>query len=336
MVKKIALFFVKTILPIFLGIYLFWFFFDNMKEDEIDLFYLTMKEADYFWIILSLVLGFAAFVSRAYRWKYLLEPMGYKSKSINRFHATMIGYLVNLTIPRAGEASRAAMLYRSDGVPFTKSFGTIITERIIDLSILGSFTLFTLIWASDDFYDIKNQMEMKFGSNNSNEMSWLGICFIVLLSFLIGLLITNKKFRNRIISVVKDLSSGVLSIFKTKKPIPFIAHTIFIWSCYVVMFMLPFYSLETTAELPVKCMFIGFIAGAIGMTFTNSGVGSYPILVGMVVAFYLNRDNNTDATAIGNALGLLIWASQTFVMAFLGLFSLVLLPKNYSKENKLS
>ena len=126
-------------------------FFDNMKEDEIDLFYLTMKEADYFWIVLSLVLGFAAFVSRAYRWKCLLEPMGYKSKSINRFHATMIGYLVNLTIPRAGEASRAAMLYRSDGVPFTKSFGTIITERIIDLSILGSFTLFTLIWASDDF-----------------------------------------------------------------------------------------------------------------------------------------------------------------------------------------
>ena len=39
MIKKIVLFFVKTILPIFLGIYLFWFFFDNMKEDEIDLFF---------------------------------------------------------------------------------------------------------------------------------------------------------------------------------------------------------------------------------------------------------------------------------------------------------
>ena len=63
MLKKIVLFFVKTILPIFLGIYLFWYFFDNMKEDEINLFYLTMKEADYFWIILSLILGFAAFVA---------------------------------------------------------------------------------------------------------------------------------------------------------------------------------------------------------------------------------------------------------------------------------
>ncbi len=97
--------------------------------------------------------------------------------------------------------------------------------------------------------------------------------------------------------------------------------------------MLPFYSFEQTKDLPTQCMFIAFVAGAIGMTFTNSGVGSYPILVGLVVTFYLNREQIEDSKAIGNALGLLIWASQTFVMAILGLFSLVLLPNNYSKKD---
>ncbi len=333
MAKKFVLYFVKTILPILLGIYLFWYFFDSMEQKELDLFYESMKEADYLWIIISLILGFGAFVSRAIRWKYMLEPLGYQSKGMNRYHAIMIGYLVNLTIPRAGEASRAAMLYRSDGIPFTKSFGTIITERIIDLAILGSFTLFTIFWASEDFYQIKTQMENAFGNKDKGSTNWFLIGTILLFLSFIVILYVNKKIRNKIIALCKEVLAGLISVLKTKNPSAFIFHTLFIWTCYVVMFMLPFYSFDQTQHLPVQCMFIAFIAGAIGMTFTNSGVGSYPILVGLVVAFYLNRENIADSKAIGNALGLLIWASQTFVMAVLGLFSLVLLPKNYSKKN---
>ena len=333
MTKKVVLFFVKTILPILLGIYLFWYFFDSMEQKELDLFYASMKEAEYSWIIVSLILGFGAFVSRAMRWKYMLEPLGYPSKRMNRYHAIMIGYLVNLTIPRAGEASRAAMLYRSDGIPFAKSFGTIITERIIDLAILGSFTLFTIFWAYDDFFLIKTQMQNVFGTEKTEGPNWFLIGFIILCLTFCMVLYLKKQWRNKIIALCKEVLVGLISIFKTKNPSAFILHTIFIWSCYVVMFMLPFYSFEQTKDLPTQCMFIAFVAGAIGMTFTNSGVGSYPILVGLVVTFYLNREQIEDSKAIGNALGLLIWASQTFVMAILGLFSLVLLPNNYSKKD---
>ena len=50
--------------------------------------------------------------------------------------------------------------------------------------------------------------------------------------------------------------------------------------------------------------------------------------------FYLGDENKSDAQAIGNALGMIIWISQTLLLILLGLLSLVLLPKNYSKENK--
>ena len=122
----------KVGLPLAFGIYLTWFFFDQMSDEAMNSFKKALREADYWIVSLSLVLGVVSYWSRAERWKYTLEPMGFQTSAWNRYHSLMIGYIVNLTIPRAGEASRALMLQRSDNVPFTKSFGTIITERIVD------------------------------------------------------------------------------------------------------------------------------------------------------------------------------------------------------------
>ena len=90
-----------------------------MSEKLKELFYKALSEANYFWIALSLIIGVIAHYSRAHRWKYVLEPLGYETNGRNRFYTVLIGYMVNLTIPRAGEASRVVMIGRSDGVPFT-------------------------------------------------------------------------------------------------------------------------------------------------------------------------------------------------------------------------
>ena len=50
--------------------------------------------------------------------------------------AVSIGYLMNMTVPRSGEISRAVILKKYNGVPFDKAFGTIIAERIVDMVIL--------------------------------------------------------------------------------------------------------------------------------------------------------------------------------------------------------
>ena len=53
----------------------------------------------------------------------MLEPMGYTPRLTNNVLAVLVGYLVNYTIPRAGEASRALVLTNYEGIPFEKSFG---------------------------------------------------------------------------------------------------------------------------------------------------------------------------------------------------------------------
>ncbi len=337
--KKNLLFILKTVLPLLLGCYLFWVFFSSMSPDSKELFYDAILRADYFWIVLSLILGVVAYLSRAYRWKYVLEPLGYKTRFWNRYHAVMIGYLINLTIPRAGEASRSGMLYRSDGVPFSSSFGTIIAERAVDFAVLVSIALLTAYIGYDDFFEIKARIEAAFGGSvsQSSGFSWKWIIYgaILFLGVVFAyFFVFRSSFRLKFLNFAKDVMKGLFSIFKSKQPFAYIFHTCLIWFCYLAMFAIPFQALPETSEVPVSGMLLGFIAGSLGITFTNGGIGTYPLLVGLVVAYYIGKDYPQDAQGIGNALGMLIWVTQTILMILLGLLSLVLLPKNYSKENE--
>lgn len=335
--KKLIFSLLKTVLPLFLGIYLFWYFFTSMKTEDKEIFYRAINEANYFWIVLSMLIGVIAYFSRAYRWKYVLEPLGYQTSFWNRYHAVMIGYLVNLTIPRAGEASRSAMLYRSDGVPFSTSFGTIIAERAVDFVVLCSIAFVTALIGMDDFWAIKELIEVRFGGEPTAVQTGFQWKYLIYAIFAAGFLLFvllflfKTSFRAKFINFAKEVMAGLFSIFKSQYPFSYIFHTAVIWVSYLVMFAISFQALDQTASISAEAMLMGFIAGSLGITFTNGGIGSYPLLVGLVVAYYMGKDD-PEALAIGNALGMLMWTSQTILMILLGLLSLVLLPRNYSKE----
>jgi len=327
----------KTVLPLLLGIYLIWYFFNGMSEKSLEVFYNSLREANYLWIFIALALSFLTFCIRAYRWKYVLEPMGYHTKFWNRYHALMIGYLVNLTIPRAGEASRAAMLFRSDGVPFSKSFGTIIGERAVDLIMLASVAALTALLGFDAFMDIFHQIQTQFAPVEVADggLPWKLIIYSIVGAGLVGLILVmifHVKWRSKLIGFAQDVIAGVLSIFKSKNPGAYIFQTILIWVLYIVYFAIPFLSLEQTKDFPMDGILLAFIAGSLGITFTNGGIGTFPLLVGLVIVFYLG-DTVPDALAIGNALGMIIWVSQTLLLIVMGLISLILLPKNYTKDH---
>jgi uncharacterized protein (TIRG00374 family) len=327
----------KIIIPLLLGAYLVWYFFDNMDASGKKYFNIALRKADYRWIFLSLILSFIAFLSRAYRWKYMLEPMGYKTKFWNRYHSLMIGYIINLTIPRAGEASRSVMLHRSEGVPFSKSFGTIVAERAIDFVFLIIIASISAVIGIEDFKNIylsiKNEFSGSVTEDNSNTIKLIIVSFLVL-SFVAILILLKRKpeIKTKLINFLKDIFAGVFSIFKCKNPISYLFHSIFIWVLYVFYFGICFYSLEETKDFPLSGILLGFVAGSLGVIFTNGGIGAVPILIGIVVEFVL-KDKVPEARAIGNALGMITWISQTLILIVLGLISLILLPKKYDKED---
>lgn len=337
--KKLIGILLKTVLPLALGIYLVWYFFDRMSADDKAIFFKAIKEANYLWIIASLLLSFLSLLSRAYRWKYVLEPLGHKTKFWNRYHALMIGYIVNLTIPRAGEASRAAMLYRSDGVPFTKSFGTIIAERAVDLVMLMGVVLLTTAVGYDDFWKIKHDIETQLAPQKAAEagISWTTIILysIAALAVLGGIFVLFvEKLRKKLFQLVRDIFAGVFAIFRSKHPFSYIGHTFFIWLLYISYFSICFFSLDETSDVPFSGILIAFIAGSLGISFTNGGIGSFPLLVGLALNFYLQEEHGAAATGIGAALGMLIWSSQTVMIILLGGLSFALLPKNYTSGHE--
>ncbi|MEX1190679.1 MAG: lysylphosphatidylglycerol synthase transmembrane domain-containing protein [Brumimicrobium sp.] len=327
---------IKVILPLFIGVYLLWHFYSAMDKNTKEIFFKAIEEADYFWIIISLILGFFSHIVRAYRWKYTLEPMGHTPKFWHRYHALMIGYIVNLLIPRAGEATRAALLYRTDRISFSSSFGTIIAERVFDILMLGLVLLVAIFLSYEDLITLKDIIID--GSSDKEGSNWFLRIFmsVVVGGTLLFLILWWKvaTFREKFKNFIRDVIKGVFSIFKSKNPGKFIFYTLLIWALYMTFFGICFYSFEETSSFPMRGILIGYIAGTLGIMFTNGGVGAYPYLVGVVVTFYMGGQFDTaeESEGIGKALGMIIWLSQTVGMIILGLISLVLLPRNYKKE----
>ena len=80
--------------------------------------------------------GIMSHLSRAYRWGFLLQPLGYRPRFINLVLTVLITYVSNLGIPRSGEVLRSTALRAYEKIPFEKSFGTVVMERLVDLILL--------------------------------------------------------------------------------------------------------------------------------------------------------------------------------------------------------
>lgn len=325
----------KIILPLGFGVFLIWLFYDALCEEQKKDLFAAFGRANYFWVFLALIFSFLSHVSRAYRWKYLLDPMGYKISFWNAYHALMIGYVVNLVFPRAGEASRAGVVMKTEKIPFQKGFGTILAERAVDVGMLGIIVLITLGLQLNkiDLFQAKIDSFQAGESGCGNTMIFTILGAVVKWAIIAGfagvVLLTafKKSFRKKIIGFAKGLFEGIISVFKTKYKLHFIGHTLFIWIMYVLMFSVCFFAVEETAHLGLDAMLAGFVAGTIGIVLVQGGIGVYPAFVGLIITIYIAPDApGIDPAAL--ALGWIIWTSQTIMMIILGLISMAFNSKN--------
>ncbi|ATA71967.1 lysylphosphatidylglycerol synthase transmembrane domain-containing protein [Capnocytophaga canis] len=316
---------IKTILPLFLGVFLCWYAYSQFTDEQLNEIKEKFLKADYFYIILSVLLGFLSNVSRALRWELLLNPMGYKTRSYNRIMAVFIGYLVNVTIPRSGEISRALVVNRYDGVPFDKSIGTIISERVVDLILLLSFTLtafllqFNLI--SEFLLSIIPFQKLIF---------LLGIVLVLGVLFSIWVYKSTHFIALKVRNFVAGLKEGIFSILKLRRRGAFLLHTIFIWTMYVLMFYLPFLALPETSYVSIGTVLTSFVVGSFAIAFTNGGFGSYPFFIAEILLLF------GIPLVSGTAFGWIVWTAQFFMTLFFGGISFILLPllNRYREDEK--
>ncbi len=299
-------------LPLLLGVLLVWYSLSKISIEELFTYF---KNADYFYISLGLFFGLLSHLSRAYRWKFMIEPLGYTLRLPNSIMAVFATYLVNYTIPRAGEITRATILTNYEGVPFEKGFGTIVAERMADMLVMLGIISITLFLEFDFIYQF-------FSERFEPQKIIIGL--IVILVFISLLLVFIKRSQTKIAikvrTFVAGLVEGIMTIFKMKKKWAFIFHTLFIWGMYVLMFYVTSLSLEETSSLPFAAILIGFISASFSIAATNGGIGSYPVAVYAAFSIF------AIAKEPSIAFGWIMWSSQTFMIIVLGGLSLIYLP----------
>lgn len=318
------------ILPIALGVFLIWYSLSKLTSNDLESITNSFKTANYWWVGLSLLFGILSHFSRAYRWHFMLEPLGYKPRYANSVMAVLIAYLLNLFIPRSGEIARAASVKKYEDIPFEKAFGTIVAERVADVIML------LIIIAIAFFLQSNLLSSYLFKEDEGNSNIYLKIFLFGVLP-IIGIIAYRyfKKSKNpyvtKIITFIKGLIDGATSILTMKKKWEFIFHTIFIWVMYVLMFYAVTFALPETSNLPFGAIIVGFVVGGLSMALTNGGLGSYPVFVASALVLY-NIDNNAAL-----AFGWIMWTAQTIMVILFGCLSLLLIPiYNKYKKTKIS
>lgn len=308
-------------LPLLLGVFLVIYTYNSFTNEQIDKLKNSILGANYTYVVISGFLAFSGYILRAYRWKYTLEYVGYKSNFKLNLIAVSIGYFLNLTIPRSGEISRAALLTKYDGVPFDKGFGTIISERIVDFIVLLFFILTAVVL---EFDTLKNFLLEYIPLKKLIILTTVG--FIVSFVGIYLMIYSKMKWVLWIKNKVSGLTDGALSVFKMPNKWPFIILTLLIWLTYVLMFYSIIFALEETQVISFGAVLVAFVIGSLTIAFTNGGFGFFPVLIAKILFLY-----NIPIEA-GNAFGWIVWTSQLIITILLGGIAFLILPSLTKKK----
>jgi glycosyltransferase 2 family protein len=289
----------------------------NDGQDKTDLLWQTWTNSNKFYLMLMAVVAVLSHWLRAVRWKILLEPTGNRVKVWSSFHSLMVGYLVNLVIPRGGEISRSYNLYKLEKTPIETSFGTVVAERIIDLicmlTLLG--VAFLVEWKK--LMVFFQELGIGAPSQSFSVPLWLWIVAAIGVVGLIVLYLLRKN--EKLVKILQGFRKGLVAVVQMDKKMMFIFYSIAIWILYFLMTYSVMLAFEQTANLGFGSVLILFAIGAVAMALPMpGGLGSYHTLMplGLVMIYHLPK---TEATAFV----FVFHAWQTVVMIIGGFISLM-------------
>jgi len=289
------------------------------------------NDVNYFWIVASLFLGLLSHVSRTIRWNLLIEPLGRKPRILNTFLAVMVGYLMNLALPRMGEISRCGVIARYEKISFTKLVGTVVTERLIDvlmLLILLVIVVLTQFGQVLEFLNNNPEVNEKLQKVFFSPILIGGLVFFLAVLWISRHKIRESSLTKKVMGFVGQFVEGFRSIGKMKKKGSFIFHSVFIWVMYYLMMYLIFFSFGFTSHLGPLAGLTVFVLGSFGMVApVQGGIGAWHFMVIEGLALY-----GVDK-ADGKVFALLAHGTSTLMLIVLGLIGVIALPFVNERED---
>tara|TARA_B100001093_G_scaffold306818_1_gene292836 strand:- start:2673 stop:3668 length:996 start_codon:yes stop_codon:yes gene_type:complete len=318
---------INTLVFLTLGGVLFYWAIMNQDTDEL---WGQIKQVNLFWVGLSVFCGVISHLLRALRWNLLLEPMNYKASTVNSFHAVIIGYLVNMALPRVGEITRPAILGKLEKIPFNKLLGTVLIERVVDIFI----TLFLagIIFVIQFQLIIDFVQKLLLNQNIPSIIILLGLITVFVIAIYLAYLKRNWFYRIPIIQKFKTFIYGIIdgikTIYSLRRKGLFIAYSLMIWTMYFLMPFLIFYAFDGTAHLGISAGFTVLLFGTIAMIIPiPGGIGTFEVIVPEALNIY------GVSSSVADSYTLMTHAIQFLVIFCVGIFSTVYVIFKLKKAN---
>ncbi|MBP5507021.1 MAG: flippase-like domain-containing protein [Prevotella sp.] len=319
----------KVLLPFILGgAILYWMY----RDFDFSLISHAVRyEMNWTWMLLSLPFGITAQLFRGMRWRQTLEPIGEHTRLSTSVYSIFLSYATSLLIPRVGEFVRCGVLKRYDGVTFSKSLGTVVTERAVDSIVVLLITGATLLLQLPVFIHFFNTTGTRLDSflGQFTTTGYL-VTFICLIAacILIWLLLQQLHIGHKVKDTASNLWQGIISLRKVDNIPLYLAYTIGIWLSYFIHFYLTFYCFEETAHLGTNCALVAFVVGSIAVIVpTPNGAGPWHFSVKTMLILYGVESN------LALVFVLIVHTVQTALVVLLGIYGWVALPKKLKTED---
>ena len=317
-----------------LGILLLWL---SFRKVDLSSVWNEMRQAHYFWLFLSLILVLISHLFRALRWNLLIGAMDYKTRLWSTFFALMTGYLVNTGVPRAGEFVRCGVLTKKENIPFNALFGTVISERFVDLLVLVLLIFLVIVFQlqlmGNFLHTYFDPFVQKVFSNAWN-IGIIIFVFVLLAGLIYAYLRKHKDhfkqipFFQKSHLFLKGVVEGMKTIGKMERKWLFFFYTFLIWLFYALMVYYPVRMFAETSGLQFVDGLTLLAIGSLGIVApVPGGIGAYHYIIkAVLVELY----HITPQTAISFAT--LTHAGQTLLNISVGsLGYLVLFLTRYQK-----
>ncbi len=313
----------KIALPLFLGgAILYWMYrdFDFQSVSNV-----LLHEMNWTWMLLSLPFGILAQAFRGWRWCQTLEPIGEHPRHSVAVNSIFLSYATSLVIPRVGEFVRCGILKRWDDVSFSKSLGTVVTERAIDslvvLVLTGSIFLFQMSIFGTFFQKTGTSLDSILQRFSPTGYLVTAICLAAIL-LLLHWLLKRLSIYNKVKTTFNGIWDGVVSLKGVKNLPLFLFYTLGIWACYFLHYYLTFFCFDFTSHLGVGCALVSFAVGSIAVIVpTPNGAGPWHFAVKTMLILYGVQDEqalyfvlivHTIQTLLVILLGVWAWAHLLF------------------------
>ena len=312
-----------------LGVAFFWWLYRDLDWTKLKQGLLI---TNYYWIIVSILLGLLSHYVRAIRWKMLIRPMGYNPKVNNIFLSVLVMYFTNLIIPRAGEVARCTILSRYEKIPASKLIGTMIVERIADMVTM--FILIIIVFIINvgvvkEFFIQNPGISANFIKLLSFRNIIVGIIAFILIIVLLFVIkpFKNTKIGDKIKKLEHGFKEGIKTILVLNNRLYFIGCTLFIFSCWLFMLFAVFKAYPPTSHLSIEAGMFTFLMGGLAMLApVQAGIGAWHYMVIKSVLLYGIPEEN------GKIFALVAHSSTSLIYLFFGFIALALFPimnKNY-------